>query len=252
VAELLLAAVFAGAEERARPHVSVAAAANLVHAISALNAEFKRLHAEVAVTSATGSSGSLFAQVKNGAPFDVVLSADTEYPEQMVAAGLGLGDTLHVFATGRLVAWTTRVDLELSDLGRALRSPLVRKIAIAQPRTAPYGRAAEAALEHLGGWPQVQPKLVFGESIAQAAQFVETGNADLGLIALSLVLSPTLSKRGRWMEVPPAWYATVSLDHAMILTNRGAKNSAARSYHAFLRSAAAKKILRDFGYGVPP
>jgi molybdate transport system substrate-binding protein len=231
--------------------VSIAAAANFVYALDALNSEFKRHHAAIRVTSTTGASGSLFAQITNGAPFDVFLSADTDYPEQLVAAGLGLRSTQRVFATGRIVAWTIHDDLDLQDLARMIRLPSVKKIALAQPRNAPYGRAAQSALEVLGLWHDAQPKLVFGESIAQAAQFVETGNADLGFVALSFVLSPRLAKQGQWQEIPPEWYEGTSLDHAALLTTRGAANPAARRYLEFLGSDAAKKILRDFGYGVP-
>lgn len=233
------------------PTVSIAAAANFIYALDALNQEFKRVAPNVAVTSTTGSSGSLYAQIKHGAPFDLFLSADTDYPQQIVSANLGERSTLQVFATGRLVAWTTRAELDLSDLARAIRAPTVRKIAIAQPRTAPYGRAAQAALDYAGAWHEAEPKLVLGENITQTAQFIETGNAEFGLVALSLVLSPRLANRGHWKEIPPGWYATVSLDHAAVLTKRGDKNAAARRYLQFLQGEAAKKILQDFGYRVP-
>ena len=232
------------------PRVAIAAAANLVYALDALNAEFRRTAPDVTLTATTGASGSLFAQIKHGAPFDVFLSADTDYPRQLVAAGLGDGSTLRIFATGRLVLWTTRSDLDLADLAAVVRHATVKKIAAAQPKTAPYGRAAQAALEHLGAWPDAQRKIVWGENITQTAQFVETGNADAGFVALSLVLSPRLANRGHWREIAPALYAPVSLDHAAVLTTRGAANPAAKRYLEFLGSDAAKKILRDFGYGV--
>jgi molybdate transport system substrate-binding protein len=231
--------------------ISIAAAANFVYALEALNAEFKRSAPEIRLSVTTGASGSLFAQIKNGAPFDVFLSADLEYPRQLVTERLGHPSTLRTFATGRLVAWTTRSDVDVSDLAAAIRSAGVKKIAIAQPRTAPYGRAAEAALATLQVETEAKTKIVFGESIAQTAQFVETGNADLGFVALSLVISPRLAQRGRWHEIAPAWYAGVSLDHAAVLTLRGATNPIARRYLEFLGSDAARKILRDFGYGVP-
>lgn len=235
----------------ARPaSVSVAAAANLVFALEALHAEFKRAHPDVTLTTATGASGSLYAQIKNGAPFDVFLSADTEYPNQIVAAGLGDVATLQTFATGRLVAWTMRKGVDLSNLTAAVRDPAVKKIALAQPKTAPYGRAAQATLEKLGLWQDAQAKLVRGESISQTTQFVETGNADFGFIAMSVVTSPRLKGKGRWVEIPPEDYAEVPLDHAAVLTTRGAANPAAKSYLEFLGRDAAKKILREFGYGV--
>ena len=231
--------------------VSVAAAANLVYVLDALNAELKRGAPDIAVSSTTGASGSLFAQIKNGAPFDVFLSADVDYPRQVVAAGLGDAGSLRTFATGRLVLWTTRSHIDLADIGAALRAPGMKKIAIAQPKSAPYGRAAQAVLEQLGGWEQMQRKLVFGESISQTAQFVETGHADVGFVAMSLVLSPRLVNKGQWREVPAELHAGVSLDHAAVLTSRGAVNPAAKKYLEFLGSDAARKILREFGYGVP-
>lgn len=231
--------------------VAVAAAANLVFALDALNAEFTRSAPDIALTATTAASGSLFAQIKNGAPFDVFLSADTDYPKQLVAEKLGDPATLRTFATGRLVLWTTRTDLDVNDPAAAVRHPTVKKLAVAQPRTAPYGRAAQAALEKLGAWADAQPKIVFGENITQTAQFVETGNADAGFVALSLVLSPKLTNKGRWKEVPAADYAAVPLHHAGVLTNQGATNPAAKRYLDFLASEPAKKILHDFGYGVP-
>jgi len=248
IATLLCARTTALAES---PKVSIAAAANLVYALDALNAEFKRSSPEVILTATTGASGSLFAQLSHGAPFDVFMSADTDYPKQIVAAGLGDASTLRSFAIGRLVLWTTRTDVDVSDLVGAVRAAAVRKIAIAQPKTAPYGRAAQAVLEKLESWQQVRPKLVFGESISQTAQFIETGNADLGFVAMSLVVSPRLAKRGRWQEVPARLYGDVSLEQALVLTRRGAANPAARQYAEFLGGAAAKQILRKFGYGVP-
>jgi molybdate transport system substrate-binding protein len=248
------AAILLGGCRRAEvsaPAVSIAAASNFVFALDALNAEFRRVAPGIAVTATTGSSGGLFAQIRNGAPFDVFVSADTEYPNQVVTAGFGDASTLRVFARGRLVAWTRHPELDPGDLARAIRAPAVRKVAMAQPRSAPYGRAAQAALEAAGVWPDAQRKLVLGENISQAAQFVETGNADLGLVALSLVLSPKLQHQGHWQEVPPKAYASVSLDHAVVLTTRGATNPAAKRYLDFLHSDAAKKILRQYGYALP-
>ena len=230
--------------------VSIAAAANFVYALDALNSEFRRVAPGVKVMSTTGSSGALFAQIKHSAPFDLFLSADTIYPQQMVESGFAERSTLHIFATGRLVAWTTRADVDLSDLASAIRASSVRKVAIAQPRTAPYGRAAQATLETIGVWRDAEAKLVMGESITQTAQFVETGSADIGLVAMSLVVSGKLAKKGRWKEIAPELHKSVSLDHAAVLTRRGSANPSAKRYLEFLRSDEAKKILRDFGYGV--
>ncbi len=248
------ALVAAGAPGRAlaRPAtVSIAAAANLTYALDALTAEFRREAPEVTVTTAYGASGNLLAQIEHGAPFDLFLSADAEFPHNLIEAGGADATTLRTFALGRLVLWTTRADLDPSDLAKLVRNSTVKKVAIAQPRSAPFGRAAQAALEKLGLWQTVQPKLVFGENISQTAQFVDTGNADAGFVAMSLVVATRLAHRGRWTEVPPALYGHVPLEQAGILTSHGAANEAARRYLAFLRSDAAREILDRFGYGVP-
>jgi molybdate transport system substrate-binding protein len=250
---LALATLGRPANALARPtgQVYVAAAANFVYAVDALNAEFTRVAPETRVVTSVSASGNLFAQIKHGAPFHVYLSADTDYPAQLVAAGLADPDTLRTFATGRLVLWSLRPGVDLTDIAALVRSPQTRKLAIAQPATAPYGRAAEVVLEKLGVLREARGKLVIGESITQTTQFIETGGADAGFVALSAVLSPKLAGRGRWVEVPAHWYATVPLDHAVVLTTRGAGNPAARRYVEFLGGDAAKAILRAHGYAVP-
>ncbi|MCE2861576.1 MAG: molybdate ABC transporter substrate-binding protein [Opitutaceae bacterium] len=251
LAALLLASPAAGRPaESAR--VSVAAAANLAYVIDALHAGFGRFAPEVKVTSALGPTGGLFAQISHGAPFDVFLSADVDTPRALVGRGGGDAASLRVFATGRLVMWTTRTDVDLADLGTAALHPRVARIALAQPATAPYGRAAQAALERAGIGEKARPRLVFGDSLTQTVQFVETGAADLGLVALSAVKSPRLAGRGVWREISPREHPGVSLDHAVVLTSRGATNPAARRYLEFLASEAARKILREAGYATPP
>ena len=229
--------------------VSIAAAANLVYVLDDLNAEFKRSASDIVITTATGASGSLVAQIRNGAPYDVFLSADLDFPLALVQAGQADAKSLVTFAVGRLVLWTARSDLELTELTAAVRNPTMRKLAIANPKTAPYGRAAQQTLEKLGLWSVAQPKLVLGENITQTAQFVETGNADAGFVAMSLVCSPRLRNHGRWLEIPA--YLHAPLAHGAVLTSHGATNSAAGRYLAFLHSAAARKILERFGYSVP-
>jgi len=233
----------------AAANLSVAAASNLVYALDELNAGFQRIAPDVELSVSTGASGNLVAQIGNGAPFDVFLSADLDYPRALIRSGHAVPESLTTFAVGRLVLWTTRPDLEIPTLAAAVRSPDVRSIAIAQTETAPYGRAARQSLEKAGLWNEARPKLVTGENVTQTAQFVETGNADAGLVALSLVLSPRLKERGRWTEIPADQYAP--LDQGMILTRRGAANPAAARYLAYLRGPEARKILERFGYGVP-
>jgi molybdate transport system substrate-binding protein len=229
--------------------VSVAAAANLVYVIEPLNAEFAKLRPDVVVTSEIGASGSLVVQIKNGAPYDVFLSADVDYPRKLVESGSAQASSLATFARGRLVLWTTRKGIDLSSVESVVRDTSVQRLAIANPATAPYGRAAEEVLAKLGLTEVAKPKLVFGENITQTAQFVSSKNADAGFVALSLVLSPKLADKGRWLEVPATLYAPIA--QAGVLTKRGGLNSAARQYLDFLQSPAARKVLAQYGYGLP-
>ncbi len=236
--------------------LSIAAAANLIYALDALNAAFleienpkSKIENPTTLTSTTGASGNLVAQIKNGAPYDVFLSADLDYPQALIKAGHADAKTLTTFAIGRLVLWTTQPGIDVTDITATVKNPAVQKLAVANPITAPYGRATLQALEHLGLTSTAQPKIVTGENITQTAQFVETGNADAGFVALSLVLSPKLKDKGRWLEVPATLYAP--LDQGAVITNRGATNPAAARYLAFLASPAARKILQDFGYALP-
>jgi len=229
--------------------LSVAAAANLVYALDALDAEFAKASPGVTVTSATGASGSLVAQIEHGAPYDVFLSADPDFPRALVRAGRADAGSLTAFAVGRLVLWTTEAGVDVSDIAAAVRSPAVKKLAIANVSTAPFGRAAKEALQKLGAWDDLQPKLVIGENISQTAQFVDTGNADAGFVALSIVISPKLRDKGRWTEVPAGLYG--SLEQCAVITAHGSSNPAAARYIAFLQSPAARAILVAFGYGIP-
>jgi molybdate transport system substrate-binding protein len=248
-----LAAALAGQARAADPapagSLSIAAAANLVYALDALDSEFNRGAPGVNVTTATGASGNLVAQIRNGAPFDVFLSADLDFPRALIASGHAEAGTLTTFAVGRLVIWTMRADLDVSDVAAAVRNPRVRRLAIANVITAPYGRAAKEAMERMGVWADSQPKLVVGENISQTAQFVQTGNADAGFVAMSLVLAPKLKEKGRWKEVPGNLYG--ALEQGAVITAHGTGNAAARSYLSFLRGPAARRILENFGYGFP-
>ena len=174
------------------------------------------------------------------------LSADTTYPAQLAASGAGDAASLRVFARGRLALWTARTDQRLDDLATALRDPSARRIALAQPRTAPYGRAAELTLATLGLTEVTAARLVYAENIAQAAQFVATGHADLGFVALSHLKSGRLG--GSWIEVPAELHPGQTLEHAAILTRRGANHPSARRCLELLLDARGAGILRAAGY----
>jgi molybdate transport system substrate-binding protein len=233
----------------AAERVAVAAAANLVYVLEPLDTAFARTDPGVVVSREIGASGNLVAQIAQGAPYDVFLSADLEFPQKLVAAGAADGSSLVTFAVGKLVLWTLRPGLDLASIEAVVRDPAVVRIALANPRAAPYGRAAEEVLAKLGLSAAAGPKLVFGENISQTAQYVASGSVDAGFVALSLVRSPKLNDHGRWLEISPALYAP--LEQGAVLTRRGAANPAARRYLKFLQSAGARDILKRFGYAVP-
>lgn len=229
--------------------LSIAAASNLIYALDALTAEFRRTEPATEVTVVTGASGSLVAQIEHGAPFDVFLSADLEYPGKLLASGQALPGSLTTFAVGRLVLWSTRPSIDVSSVPAMVRNPQVRRIAVANVTTAPYGKAARETLLKLGLWSEAGPKLVVGENITQTAQFVETGNADAGFVALSLVLSPRLKDKGRWREIDAALHSP--LDQGAVITKRGGSNPAAARFLTFLRGPSARTVFERFGYRVP-
>jgi molybdate transport system substrate-binding protein len=229
--------------------VSIAAAANLVFALESLKAEFQKAEPTTEVSITTGASGNLVAQIQNGAPFDVFLSADLEYSEKLISLGFADSKSLTMFAVGRLVLWTTRPGVDVTSVPALVHDPRVLKIAVANLTTAPYGKAAREALTQLGLWKDAEPKIVIGENITQTAQFVETGNADAGFVAMSLVLSPKLKDKGRWQEIDATLYSP--LDQAAVITKKGADNPASARFLAFLRSPAARAVFERFGYRLP-
>jgi molybdate transport system substrate-binding protein len=231
----LFAAVAAHAGE-----VQVAAAANLGPAIQQLASAFRRATGHQAVV-ALASTGKFYAQVRNGAPFEVLLAADEETPRRMEAEGLAVADSRFTYATGRLVLWSAQAGV-VDDEGAILRRAPRGKLAIADPRLAPYGAAAIATLQKLGVLAAWEPQLVQGENIAQAYQYVATGNATLGFVALSQVVA---AKGSRWI-VPETLHPPLKQD--AVLLRHGAGNPAATAFLAWLRGDAARAILRRAGY----
>ncbi len=248
-AVVLLGVCLAAATARAAESVSVAAAADLAYCLEDVNAAFKKAHPGADLKVSSGSSGNFTTQIKNGAPFEVFLSADVSYPRELIKAGLADESTLFIYAVGRIVLWTStpdKVDVTKGfDLLRDASGP-VKKLAVANPDHAPYGRAAKEALQHEKLWDAVQPRIVLGENIAQTAQFVETGNADAGFVALSLVLSPKLSKVGKWWEIPADTYN--KLEQGAVLTKAGTNNPLAKAYIDFLKTDEARAIFDKYGF----
>ena len=231
--------------------LAVAAAADLKFAMDEIVAQFATAHPTLAVTVTYGSSGNFFAQLSNGAPFDLFFSADVEFAHRLVAAGLTLADSEFLYAVGRLVLWAPRSSsLDLQRLGMAaLTDASVRHIAIANPLHAPYGRAAEAAMKSLGVYDLVQAKLVFGENVAQAAQFAQSGSAEVGIIALSLAMAPALQREGTYWEVPLQAYPR--LDQGGVIMRTARDPQAALALRDYILSGRGRATLKRYGFSLP-
>lgn len=224
--------------------VNVAVAANFVTPMKAIAAEFTADTGHT-VQLTSGSTGKFYAQITNGAPFDVLLAADEETPAKLAREGLGVDGSRFTYAIGTLVLWSPRegvVDAE----ARVLREGRFRKLAIANPRVAPYGRAATEVLANMGLLNDLEPHFVLGENIAQAYQFTATGNADLGFVALSQVMKDGRMAGGSYWIVPAEAHAPIRQD-ALLLTF-GRDNPAARALLNYLRSDKARAIIRAYGY----
>jgi molybdate transport system substrate-binding protein len=224
--------------------LSVAAAADLQFALDDGSHAFRASHPGVDLRIAYGSSGNFFAQIRNQAPFDVFLSADAEYPRQLIQQGVGVPDSLFVYALGGIAVWVASASP--LDPATALQSTDIRHFAIANPQHAPYGRAAEGALRTLGVYDRLKEKLVFGENVAQTLEFVQSGAADAGIIALSLAMAPSVRNQGRYWEVPRDKYPKLEQGGVIV------KDSpAARDFRAWLLSPAGARILQTYGFSLP-
>jgi molybdate transport system substrate-binding protein len=242
--------LYAG-ETEAVQTLTVAAAADLKFALDPIVADFQKQHFNVMVRVSYGSSGNLFAQIDNGAPFDLFLSADIDFPRKLIENKKAVADSLFSYAVGRIVVWLpNNSPIDVGKLGiEALLSPSVRKIAIANPEHAPYGRAAVAAMRKLGVYDKVSNKLVLGENIAQAAQFVESGAADIGLIALSLAVSPKMKTEGRYWEVPLDAYPR--LEQGGVIVSASKQPDLARQFRNMVVSPQGRETLRRYGFILP-
>ena len=231
----------------------VAAASDLSAAAKEIIADFeKRTGHTVKLT--LGSSGNFHTQIQNGAPFDVYLSADLNYVRDLEKSGFTTPGSSFVYAIGRIVLWVPRSStLDIQTLGmKALAQPQVRRIAIANPEHAPYGRAAVRAMEKAGVYAAAKSKLVFGENISQTAQFAQSGSADVGILALSLALADTLKTQGKYWEVPVDTYPKME-QGAVILkqAERAGHMTAARAFMETLRSTSGRAILQRYGFSLP-
>ena len=231
--------------------VAVAAASDLKYALDEIAGDFRRSNPEVSLKIAYGSSGNFFAQLSNRAPFDIYFSADIDYPRKLIAAGLALKETEFSYAIGRIVVWVPAGSgLDVERLGiESLVDPSVRKIAIANPKHAPYGRAAVAAMRNLGVYERAEGRLVLGENISQTAQFVETGAADIGIIALSSAVSPAMKGKGRFWAVPLDAYPRLE-QGGVVLSWARDKDAAMRLRDSVTRGEG-RAVLKKYGFNLP-
>lgn len=228
-----------------KPEITVAAAADLRYAMDSLVSVFKTQQPGIRITVIYGSSGKFFQQISHNAPFDVFFSADIDFPRQLEKKGL-TASPIHTYAVGRLVLWSTKIK---PTSMKSLEDKAIRKIAIANPQLAPYGKRAEEALQYYKLYNTLKSKFVQGENIAQTAQFVSTGAADIGLIALSLALSPPLKSQGSYYLIPSTSHTP--LQQAHVLLKRAEHNKSASTFLAFMETAKAKKVMEAFGFSIP-
>jgi molybdate transport system substrate-binding protein len=246
----IISVLFARSEAQAQAkEIRIAAAADLKFALGELSEKFEtQTGTKVKVTY--GSSGNFFSQLQNGAPFDLFFSADIEYPRKLEAAGLTEPGTLYEYAVGRIVIWAAADSkVDVSKLGwKALLDARVEKIAIANPEHAPYGRAAVAALQKAGIYESVKAKLVYGENISQAAQFVQSGNAQAGIVAKSLAVAPAMQNGKRW-EIPTEMHPP--LEQGAVILKDAKNKDAARDFLEFVKSESGRSVLVKYGLEIP-
>lgn len=222
----------------------IAVAANFAAPLAKIAAAFTKETGHKLISS-SGSTGKFYAQIKEGAPFDILLSADQDHPQKLANENLAFTNTQFTYAIGKLVLWSPKEKF-IDAKGSVLKANSFTHLSIANPKLAPYGAAAREALEKMGRWRALEPKIVFGESIAQAYQFVATGNAELGFVAFSQIQDLKGIKGSYWM-IPQELYSPLKQD--AILLKKGENNAAAKQFLTFLKSKAAKAIIVEFGYG---
>ena len=224
----------------------VAVAANFTAPAQRIAAEFEQ-HSGHKLRLSFGSTGKFYSQIVHGAPFDVLLAADSATPQRLATEGRAVAGSGYTYAPGKLVLWSAQPGV-VDAGGEVLRHGRFARLAIANPKLAPYGAAAQQALVNLGLWDALAPKLVTAENIAQTYQFIATGNAELGFVALAQIRDRDKAA-GSWWRVPDPLYAPIRQD--VVLLAHGAGNDAARAFLDYLHGAPARAVIRDFGYSLP-
>lgn len=227
--------------------INIAAAADLKFAMDEIVAKFREVNAKDDVDVIYGSSGKFYTQIQQGAPYDLYFSADIAFPRELAKSGFSFSEVMP-YAFGRIVLWSATMEANKMSLD-SLTSSKISHIAIANPKHAPYGKRAEEALRASRLWERVEPKLVYGENIAHTAQFVQTGNAQVGIIALSLALNPALANKGGYWLIPDTLHAP--LEQAFIITKRAQGNDLAKKFADYMRSSATRTIMTKYGFVLP-
>lgn len=227
--------------------ITVAAAADLKFAMDEIVTTFKQTHSTDQVDVIYGSSGKFHTQIQQGAPYDLFFSADIGFPRELAKAGLAASE-VKPYAFGRIVLWSASMDASQMKMSN-LTDPKIARIAIANPKHAPYGKRAEEALRASGLWDKVEPKLVYGENIAHTAQYVQTGNAQVGIIALALAVNPELASKGGYWLIPDNLHEP--LEQGFIITKRAEGNALARQFADYVGSKAARAVMTKYGFVLP-
>lgn len=249
VLSLAVSTVFGGVDKALAEDLVVAAAADLNYAFKELVAEYEKQTGQH-VRLSFGSSGNFYSQISNGAPFDLFFSADIGYPNKLLDAGLAVPGSLYRYATGRIVLWVpTGSKLDVARGMDVLLDPTIRRIAIANPKHAPYGRAAVSAMEYYRVFDRVKHNLVLGENVAQATQFVQSGAADIGIIALSLALAPPVRTVGTYWLIPEEAHPRIEQGAAIMTASKNQEGS--RRFLAFLDTPGARAVMRRYGFLLP-
>lgn len=244
---LLLVLLLAWAPLTQAEKITIAAAADLKFAMDELVVEFRQAHPTDKVEVIYGSSGKFHTQIQQGAPFDLYFSADIEFPRLLAKAGFAASEVIpHAF--GRIVLWSTTQDASKMTLA-SLTDPAIKRIAIANPKHAPYGMRAVEALKQSGLWDKVESKLVYGDNIAHTAQFVQTGNAQVGIIALALALNPELAAKGDYWLIPEQLHTP--LEQGFIITKRAEHNALAKQFADYMESKPAREVMTRYGFVLP-
>ncbi len=238
----LLLSLSANAEK-----ITIAAAADLKFAMDEIVTGFKKAHPTDEVDVVYGSSGNFNTQIQQGAPYDLYFSADIAFPRELARDGYASSEA-KPYALGRIVLWSATLDASRMTMA-SLADPGITRIAIANPKHAPYGRRAEEALRASGVWDKVEPKLIYGENIAQTAQYIESGNAQVGIIALSLTLHSELAKKGGYWLIPDTLHAP--LEQGFVVTKRAANNALATRFADYMNSKPARAVMTKFGFVLP-